>query len=288
MMRTVIAMAFACALTACLRDGGSAAVPPGMKAIPGGSFLMGREGIAEPVHSVSVSPFFIDSVPVTQGMYRALMHANPSYFRGDGLPVETVTWFDAVLFCNARSKAEGRDTVYSYTSMRGVPGNGCDTLEGLKADFRKRGYRLPTEAEYEFAQRGGSATRYSWGDTVDGAYLWYFANSDHRTQPVARKRPNALGLYDMAGNVLEWCQDRYGPYPAASASTPGDGIGSVADPVGPDSGTYRVLRGSSFYIYYLIIHESAYRFYLDPAPNVKPPLHYYGFRCALSGSRVGR
>ena len=247
-------------------------LPNGMKLISGGTFSMGYPKIAEPIHQVQVSSFYIDSVPVTQRDYQALMHVNPSHFVGDSLrPVETVTWFDAVLYCNARSKAEGKDTVYVYSAIKGRPGLGCDSLGDLQIRYEKQGYRLPTEAEYEYAERAGTKTEFYWGDSVNGEYFWYYANSENTTHPVAQKLPNAYGLYDMAGNILEWCNDWWGAYDPKQQ----------INPTGPANGEYRILRGSSWYVYYLIIHSSAFRFYLEPAPRFHPPRAYFGFRCVL-------
>jgi formylglycine-generating enzyme required for sulfatase activity len=242
-----------------------------MHFIPGGTFLMGEAVIAEPVHQVTVSPFCVDTALVTQKEYRALMGVNPSYFTGNpDLPVETVTWFDAVLYCNARSRAGGLDTVYSFTSISGAAGNGCDSLGDLETHFDRKGYRLPTEAEYEYAYRAGSTADYYWGDTVDGSYCWYYANSQGTMHPVAQKLPNAFGLYDMAGELWEWCNDWYAVYQP----------GSETDPVGPASGMYRVARGGCWYIYYLPILSAAFRYYFAPAPDrIQPPHDLYGFRC---------
>lgn len=245
--------------------------PPGMHLIPGGTFLMGEAGIAEPIHEVTVSPFYMDTTLVTQQQYRALMHVNPSHFTGNpDLPVETVTWFDAALFCNARSRADSLDTVYSFSSLSGFAGNGCDSLGDLQILMDRSGYRLPTEAEYEYAYRAGSKSEYYWGDTVDGDYCWYFANTQGTMQPVAGKLPNSIGLYDMAGELWEWCSDWYGAYQA----------GNQVDPAGPASGTYRVARGGCWYIYYLPILSAGFRYYFAPAPpRFQPPHDYYGFRC---------
>ncbi len=222
---------------------------------------MGETGVAEPLRNVQVSPFFMDSVPVTQGAWRALMGSNPSHFTGnDSLPVETVSWFEAARFCNARSRAEKRDTVYVFTAP--------DTA---RIRYDVAGYRLPNEAEYEYAQRAGTTTDFYWGDSLDADYCWYFANADNKTHPVGRLRPNAFGLYDMSGNLWEWCNDWYAPYDPAQ----------VRDPAGPDTGSYRIVRGGSWYTYYPIILGSAFRHYLEPAPRFHPPRDYYGFRCVL-------
>jgi len=213
-------------------------IAPGMRIISGGTFLMGQVGItsAEPVHSVTVSSFYMDTTEVTQADYLALMGVNPSGFPTvTNGPVENMTWFDAVLYCNKRSKRDGKDTVYSYTSVTGTPGDGCTDLGGLTITMTKNGYRLPTEAEWEYACRAGTTTDYYWGaDAIDN-YAWYSVNSGSTTHPVAGKLPNAFGLYDMNGNVWEWNNDWYGTYVA----------GAVTDPTGVASGSGRVFRGGS-------------------------------------------
>lgn len=220
--------------------------PAGMRFITGGTFQMGSVADADekPVHSVTVSSFWMDSTEVTQADYRALMGVNPSRFTGDlRRPVEQVTWFDAVLYCNKRSKRDGIDTVYSYTGVNGVAGNGCQELTGLAIGFSKNGYRLPTEAEWEYACRGGATTAFYWGDATDaatvGAYAWYAVNSDSTTRPVAQKAKNAYGLFDMCGNVWEWCSDWYGPYGSASQTDPRGAVEGASDT--------RVMRGGSWY-----------------------------------------
>ena len=268
----------------------STVAPTGMVTISSGTFQMGDTNTffpdsEQPIHSVTVSAFYMDLTDVTQADYQALMLVNPSYFyfTGDSLrPVETVTWFDAVLYCNARSKRDLRDTVYTFTSITGAPGEGCSGLVGLAIDFTKNGYRLPTEAEWEYACRAGSTTDFYWGksyppttsaDTlaIDSNAVWYH-NSPNRTQPVATKKPNAWGLYDMSGNVMEWCNDWYG-YGSY-------GSGSQTDPTGPSTGSYRVLRGGSWLSgcgsgYGAGDLRSAYRYFYYPDFGC----YYYGFRC---------
>jgi formylglycine-generating enzyme required for sulfatase activity len=245
----------------------------GMREIPAGTFLMGsneagNDPLAQPVHTVSVSAFSMDSSEVTQADYLAIMGVNPSHFTGDlRRPVEMLTWFDAVLYCNARSRSDGLDTIYSYTSIYGTPGNGCDSLGGLSINYSKKGYRLPTEAEWEWACRAGTTTEYYWGDTLDSAYCWYNLNSLTSTHPVCLKTPNAWGLYDMSGNVWEWCNDWRGTY---------DSLLQV-DPIGPPAGTYRVFRGGSWN-YYLDNLRSAGRNDDDPGYH---GCFDGGFRCVF-------
>jgi formylglycine-generating enzyme required for sulfatase activity len=215
--------------------------PSGMKYIPGGTFQMGQVGVAEPIHSITVSPFYMDSTELTQADYLALMGVNPSYFTGDlNRPVESVSWFDAALYCNKRSKQGGLDTAYRYDAKLVYAGTTtCSLLTNLQVDMTKNGYRLPTEAEWEYTCRAGTTTRCFWGDdsSAGGSYAWDYANSNSTTHPAATKLPNAWGLYDMAGNVWEWCNDWYDTYQS----------GAQTDPQGAANGSFRVLRGGSWY-----------------------------------------
>jgi len=190
-----------------------------------------------PVHSVTISSFYIDTTEVTQASYLAIMGINPSLITGDtNRPVEGVTWYDAILYCNARSHKEHVDTVYSFTSIYGTPGNGCTGLDNLAINYLKQGYRLPTESEWEYACRAGSTTKYYWGDTMNNDYSWWLRNGGNTTHPVARKKPNAWGLYDMSGNVWEYTNDWYGSY---SSDT-------QIDPTGALSGYLHPTRGGSW------------------------------------------
>jgi formylglycine-generating enzyme required for sulfatase activity len=192
-----------------------------LKLIPPGEFLMGSAdsdwdaGDAEkPQHTVWISKaFYLGVTEVTQEQYERVMGANPSTFKGAQLPVEKVSWDDAVEFCRKLS-------VLSAERSAG------------------RVYRLPTDAEWEYACRAGSRTKWSFGDAESspGDYAWYWDNSGNKTHPVGTKKPNAWGLYDMHGNVWEWCLDWYDGY----ASTPMD------DPVGPATGSLRVSRGGGW------------------------------------------
>ncbi len=184
----------------------------------------------QPQHPVKITrPFFLGTHPVTQGQYKAIMGSNPSHFKGsDDLPVETVSWLDALNFCNKMSEKDKRTPFYciSGTDVAAVGGNG---------------YRLPTEAEWEYACRAGSATLFPFGDDAGklGEHAWYSSNSQSKTHQVGQTSPNAWGLYDMLGNVWEWCADwydenYYAPSPAA-------------DPPGASGASARVIRGGSWY-----------------------------------------
>ena len=193
-----------------------------MLLIPAGEFLMGSPDSdsdalthEKPQHRVKLTrPFYLGVCAVTQEEYERVMGKNPSRFQGDPQrPVETVSWNDAVEFCRRLSENEGKQ------------------------------YRLPTEAEWEYACRAGTTTKWCFGDSESqlGEYAWYDENSGGTTHPVGEKKPNAWGVYDMHGNVWEWCADWYeaGYYSASPAD----------DPQCPSSGDVRVLRGGSWLIF---------------------------------------
>jgi formylglycine-generating enzyme required for sulfatase activity len=226
-----------------------AVVPPGMKPIPADTFTMGSqkfEANETPEHEVSLSPYFIDSTEETQADYELLLNVKPwenknvQYpgSKGKNQPVWGVNWYDAVIYCNARSKRDGLDTAYSYTSLSGMPGDGC-ALTNTQINYSVTGYRLPSEAEWEYACGGGKRTTYYWGNIVDSApfYAWFTDNSQLTTHNVAQKRPNAFGLYDISGNVAEWVNDWYADnYNAIIAN----------NPTGPISGIEKVYRGGHY------------------------------------------
>jgi formylglycine-generating enzyme required for sulfatase activity len=210
----------------------SISIAPNMVWVAGGSFQMGNtkgDEDEQPVHTVYVSSFFMGKTPVTQKEYEDIMGKNPSYFKGEGdnLPVDSVTWYDAVEYCNKLSRKEGLIPAYHGSN------------DNITCDFTANGYRLPTEAEWEYAARGGNTDtltfEYSGGNSVD-ILGWYQKNSDRTSHEVGMKKPNVLDLYDMAGNVWEWCWDLYGDY------QPWD----QRDPRGPASGGERVTRGGSW------------------------------------------
>ena len=184
-----------------------------MKRVSGGTFQMGSDDSEadsdeKPVHSVTVSTFYMGETEVTQALWKAVMGTNPSNWRGDNLPVESVSWNDCQEFIRKLNSLTGRN------------------------------FRLPTEAEWEFAARGGSrsgGTKYAGSNSI-GSVAWYVDNSGSKTHAVKGKSPNELGLYDMSGNVWEWCSDWYGSY----------GSGSQINPKGPSSGSRRVLRGGGW------------------------------------------
>ncbi len=202
-----------------------------MVLIPKGDFMMGAledDGDAQsdekPRHKVTLTrAFLMGKYPVTQALWESVMGANPSRFKGANRPVECVSWFDCVLFCNKLSELEGLEPAY--------------TIEGedVTCNWNAKGYRLPTEAEWEYAARANQSFKYSGSDKLDEV-AWYDGNSGRKTHPVGQKKPNGFGLYDMSGNVDEWVWDRYGTY----SSTP------TVDPRDPDSGSGRVGRGGSW------------------------------------------
>jgi formylglycine-generating enzyme len=211
------------------------------------SFAMGwatGEIDEQPVHQVALSPFFVDSTEVSQEEYMFLMKTNPSFARNPSYPAECVTWFDAVLFCNARSKFDGFDTVYSYSAIVGKYGNQCADLVNLKINIDVVGYRLPTEAEWEYMCDGGASEAYWWGtDSLQaGTYAWFAGNSSAMVQVIANKKPNKFGIYDAAGNVWEWCNDWY----QQDYYEQCDSQGTSIDPSGPAGGIARVIRGGSW------------------------------------------
>lgn len=175
--------------------------------VSGGTFIMGGDDSSDqmPTHSVTLSSYYICKYEVTQALWRAVMGSNPSNFKGNNLPVENVSWYD------------------------------CQTFIKRLNSYTGRNFRLPTEAEWEFAARGGNYSRhykYSGSNYIDDV-AWYGDNSGDRTHPVGTKQANELGLYDMSGNVWEWCSDWYGSYSSYSQT----------DPIGPNNGSNRMDRG---------------------------------------------
>ena len=200
-------------------------------------------------HKVSLSSYYIGETEVTQELWQAVMGSNPSYFK-DSLknPVEQVTWFDCIEFCNELTIAVMGEKHCVY-DVRGA---------SINADFSKKGFRLPTEAEWEYAAMSGRGHKYA-GCNIESqlkAYAWYADNSGSKTHEVATKKANKYGLYDMSGNVWEWCWDWY------SGTLSGG-----KDPVGASSGSGRVGRGGSWY-FNASRCERAFRLYRDPGRSL--------------------
>lgn len=185
-----------------------------MVRVTGGTFLMGSNDASskvedKPQHEVVVSDYMIGEQVVTQELWEVVMGSNPSFFKGAKHPVESVSWNDCQTFIRKLNEVTGQQ------------------------------FRLPTEAEWEYAARGGNCGKgchYAGSDTLDSV-AWYYDNANDETHPVGQKNPNELGLYDMSGNVWEWCSDWFAAYNTASQS----------NPQGPSAGFHHVYRGGSWY-----------------------------------------
>ena len=239
-----------------------------MVRINGGTFTMGSpanepgRGSDEIQRQVTISSFQMSRYPITQREYQEIMGTNPSRFRRDNHPVEMVTWFDAIEYCIRRSQREGLTPAYTMTNR--VPASGYPiTNATVTINWNANGYRLPTEAEWEYACRAGTTTRY-WsgndetsllgkanvgdltlkdflvnaGQDVSSMVFVNIHDGHISTSPVGSFTANAWGLHDMHGNVFEWCWDWYGPYATAT--------GTQNNPTGAVSGEFRVLRGGSW------------------------------------------
>lgn len=182
--------------------------------VEGGTFMMGSDDAEarekeKPVHQVTLSDYYIGQTEVTQALWQAVMGSNPSWFKGNNLPVECVSWTD------------------------------CQNFIGKLNQITGENFSLPTEAQWEFAARGGNYSKgykYSGSDNLDAVAWCWGESSGWTTHPVGTKQANELGIYDMSGNVWEWCYDWYGPYSSVA----------ITDPTGTSSGSYRVFRGGSW------------------------------------------
>ncbi|HPZ06576.1 MAG TPA: SUMF1/EgtB/PvdO family nonheme iron enzyme [Candidatus Eremiobacteraeota bacterium] len=228
-----------------------------MLLIPGGTFQMGsnKNQYESPPHQVKLTNFYMSNYSVTNTEYNSFLNSTGNQIEGkvqwmqienneycginkdekftvkegyEHRPLVYVSWFGSVAYCNWLSEQEGLEKCYGDINYRG------------QVDVTKNGYRLPTEAEWEYACRAGTTTDYYWGDTMNDAFCWHSGNSQKNHHNVGTAggggHPNNFGLFDMSGNVWEWCSDWFGNYP----STP------VVNPVGPKGGTYRVVRGGSW------------------------------------------
>lgn len=211
--------------------------------IPGGCFKMGTESgfkFESPVHEVCVDKFYLGKFEVTQEQWQKLMPYNFSKFSGNTLPVERVSWEDAKNYIGKLNDAEN-------TSK----------------------YRLPSEAEWEYAARAGTTTQFYWGKEIDNRYVWYFGTSNYKTHPVGSKMPNAFGLFDMMGNVWEWVEDWFAKDYYKNSP--------MQNPQGPDTGHFKVKRGGSQAN--LISHIKSHTRYRALPDNRH---HINGFRVAFS------
>ncbi len=279
------------------KDGGGGSVPGSWITINKGSFKMGSPA-GEPCRQVNTGKetqhqvtltrgFEAQKTEVTQGQYKALLGKSPSAFAKNGkcaqadCPVDSVNYNDAVLYCNALSKLKGLAACYTCQGSASI--KACTTAAAYAGSkiYACPGFRLPTEAEWEYAYRAGTTSAYYSGAKDAGkcglcakgeASLepigWYCGNSNNTSHPVGGKQPNAWGLVDMSGNMWEWCHDGYADDLGAAAAT---------DPAGPASGTYKVLRGGS--------HESLNRDTRAATRRGDQPYQQYnsyGFRCVRS------
>jgi formylglycine-generating enzyme required for sulfatase activity len=231
-----------------------------MVSLPAGQFLMGSPDSdpdawdsEKPPHQVKVNSFAIGKYPVTQAQYQAVMGTNPSHFKNNSWfknnlqnLVEQVSWNDAQAFCQKLSQITGKT------------------------------YRLPTEAEWEYACRAGTTTRYYFGDDASqlGDYAWYDGNSQKTTHPVGQKRTNAWGLYDMNGNVWEWCEDNWH---SSYIGAPTDGSAWL---INDNDNDYRIRRGGSWFSYPNLCRSACRNFFN------RVDFNYYGFRVVCGAGRT--
>ncbi len=229
-----------------------------MVQVTGGSFTMGEAGWAEPLHQVTLNNYLISKTEITQGQWKSVMGSNPSYFTavGENAPVEQVSWYDCIKFCNKLSIKEGKAPCYSINGIAdpNIWPSDTSSLNHVVRNISAKGYRLPTEAEWEYAARGGSQSHgytYSGSNLIDNV-AGYYSNSKNTTLIVGSRAANELGISDMSGNVWEWCWDWFGSYNNYRES----------NPTGAENGNWRVVRGGSW---------------LDYDVNCRPTIRYNFF-----------
>jgi formylglycine-generating enzyme required for sulfatase activity len=261
----------------------------------GGTFEMGSDefDFEQPIHTVTVDSFWISKYEITQTEWQSVMNYNPSYFVGENLPVESISWYEVIVFCNFLSIRENLTPVYSKngnidpSTWGNIPSTeDVETVDwiNIEVDWNASGYRLPTEAEWEFAAKGGVKSlgfRYSGSNEINDV-VWYTENSDHKTQPIGNKKPNELGIYDMGGNVMEWCWDVYSEYSTEHLINPNgqSALGAVrffTDIDLKSTTLYVVLRGGSF-----LSHDISCKITSRIMDGRRFNFHCVGFRLARS------